>query len=316
MTNTKSWVKFKKIDDNYGMFTMAPLSRGMGLTVGNALRRVLLSSLSGAGFTKLVIEGAEHEFATLPNVVEDVLDIIANIKGIVLKSHAGEAKTITLDFKGKGSVTAKDIKHDADIEIINPDHHIAELSATGTLKIELTVETGIGYSPSEDHISEDQKINTICIDASFSPIVRVNQQVENIRVGQDLNHDSLEVEVWTDGSVDTESAVKEAANTLIDQFLQFGDLNRKPVELVEVDAVDPDEQKKESALKLSVEDLELSARSLNCLKKAGIETVSELIEKDMSELIQIKNFGKKSAEEINEKLEQYGLSLKGDMVEA
>lgn len=317
MTDTKTWVKFEKTSNTEGKFTMAPLEPGMGITIGNAMRRVLLSSIEGSAITAVTIEGVEHEFSTLPNVEEDVLDIICNLKGIIFKSHSKEPKTVVINYKGKGAITAADIEHDADIEIINKKHHIAQVNKDSKVKMDLIVERGIGYSPSEAQKKEDQNVNTICIDASFSPIVKVNPTVSKVRVGRSLDYDSLETEIWTDGSIDTEDAVRRAATILTEKIALFGHMNDLPeIEKEEVKDETPKGSKKESALNLSIDDLELSARSLNCLKKAGIETVGELIAKDLSELIQIKNFGKKSAEEINDKLKQFDLSLKGEMIEA
>lgn len=315
MSNPQPWVKFSKTDSDGGQFVMSPLKRGMGLTIGNSLRRVLLSSMSGSAVTAIKINGVEHEFSSIPHIQEDVMEIICNVKGIVFKSHSDEPKTLTLQFNGKGSVLAKEIKADSEVEIINPKHHIAELTGKGKLEMELTIEKGIGYSPSEAHKKDDQGINTILIDASFSPVVRVNHHVEHIRVGKELDYDSLVMDVWTNGSVSVEDVVKEASSIITSHFHLFGDLNKKPEEEKTEPEADPMEQKKASAMSMTVDDLELSARSLNCLKKAGIEKVAELIEKDMSELIQIKNFGKKSADEINDKLKQYGLALKDDSQE-
>ncbi|MGE4169289.1 MAG: DNA-directed RNA polymerase subunit alpha [Candidatus Margulisiibacteriota bacterium] len=305
MSKPLPWVKFEKKNEAAASFVASPLNRGMGTTLGNSLRRVLLSSLSGYALTSINIDGIEHEFSTVPNVVEDVFDIIANLKGVVFKGHFEEMKTLTIDFKGPGKVHASDIKRDSDVEIVNPDHYIAEVSGSGKFVATLTLEKGVGYAPSTQR--EDQPINTINLDASFSPIVRVNHQVENIRVGKELDYDSLTLDVFTNGSLDVEKAVKEAAALLISQLQLFEALNEKPMEHA---VTQPSDKVKESALNLTIDDLELSARSSNCLKRAGIETVSELIEKDMSELIQIKNFGKKSADEINDKLKQYGLALK------
>lgn len=312
--DTKAWVKFEKIDELQGKFILSPLRPGMGITIGNSIRRVLLSSLEGAAVTSIVIDGVEHEFSSIEYVAEDVLDIICNIKGIIFRSFSSQPKKATLEFSGKGKVTAKDIKHDSELEVVNPSQPIAELTGKGTLKIEFTVEKGVGYQAAEVNKAEGQDVNVISLDASFSPIVRVNHSVNNVRVGQDLDYDSLEMEVWTNGSIDVETAVKKSASILMKELALFGDMNNEPEVAKESDDASPASDSQESGLSLSVEDLELSARSLNCLKKAGINTVGELMDKDLSELIQIKNFGKKSAEEINGKLEQYGLVLKGEPV--
>lgn len=310
MSKPIPWVKYEKIDENAGRFIVSPLSRGMGTTLGNSLRRVLLSSLEGHAVTAIKIDGVQHEFSAVANIVEDVLDIVANIKGIVFKSGSDEPRTITLDFSGKGKVFAKDIQTGSDLEIVNPEWYIAEVSEKGKIRIEMRVEKGKGYAPAEVHKREDDDIHTITVDSSFSPIIRVNHQVENIRVGKELDYDSLTLEVWTNGSVSPEDAVKEASSLLVKKFELFKSLNEKPEEqIAQVESSEVDEAKA-SALNMTIDDLELSARSSNCLKRAGITTVAELIDKDLAELTKIKNFGKKSADEINSKLQQYGLLLK------
>ena len=303
------WVKFEKVDDYTGKFIFSPLKKGMGTTIGNAMRRILLSSLAGTAVTAVRIEGAEHEFSTIPNVLEDLLDIICNLKGIVFKSNLTQPKKLMLTVSNKGKVFAKDIT--TDIDIINKDFYITELTDNANLAIELIVERGVGYSPSEANVKEDQAVNFINIDASFSPVLRVNHSIENVRVGKSLDYETLLLEVWTNGSIKVDDAVKEAASILIKHFDLFNSLNIKP-ETDNTEEVEREiKERKESALALSIEDLELSARSLNCLKRAGIETVSQLIERDITELIKIKNFGKKSADEINDKLKQFNLCLKG-----
>ena len=314
MTKLQPWIKFEEIEKNAGRFVLSPLKRGMGITIGNSLRRVLLSSLSGAAITAVKIEGVEHEFSTIPHVIEDALDIICNLKGIVFKLHSEDSKILKLEFKGKGKVTAASIQKDSEVEIINPNHHIAELTENGKLKMELTIRKGTGYATSDANVEEDKDIRVINVDSSFTPIVRVNHEVENIRVGKELDYDSLKLEVITNGSISPDDAVRDASTILIEQFKLFGgSLNQKPeAEAAHGKSELPRDHKKDSALNLSIDDLELSARSSNCLKRAGIETVGQLVEKGLSELIQIKNFGKKSADEINDKLKQYGLTLKND----
>lgn len=309
MSKPTPWVKFESDNNNYGRFIVSPLERGMGVTLGNSMRRVLLSSLDGYGLTSVLIKDIQHEFSTIQNVVEDVLDIINNIKGVVFIGHFEGKKELTLNFKGKGKVTAKEIEHDADVVIVNPDAYIAELTGEGELNILLTLEKGIGYEPSEVHENSDSDVNTIAIDTSFSPIVRVNHNVENIRIGKELDFDKLILDVWTNGSVTPDVAVKKASDILADKVSLFQKLNEEPAqEVLQEEEVGAEPVK--SALALSIDDLELSARSSNCLKRAGIETVGELVEKDITELTQIKNFGKKSADEINDKLKNYNLALK------
>ncbi len=311
MAKTQPWVKFDQIEENHGRFTAAPLNRGMGGTLGNSLRRVLLSSLSAHAITSIRIEGVEHEFTAVPGVVEDVLDIICNLKQIVFKGHSSEPKELKINFNGKGKITAKDIQADSEIEILNPETFIAELSEAGKFAMTMIVENGQGYVPSEAVSLSDLQIHSIALDASYSPVIRVNHSVEDIRVGKELNYDSLTLDVWTNGSISPEAAVKQASEILSSKFALFQKLNEKPEakESSEVKLADSSESK--SILNLTIDDLELSARSSNCLKRAGIETVQELVEKDLSELTQIKNFGKKSADEINDKLKVYNLALKG-----
>lgn len=310
MSRPKAWVKFEELDGNGGRFTVSPLTKGMGVTIGNALRRVLLSSIPGAAITSIKIDGVTHEFSTVPNVVEDVLDIICNLKGIVFIAKDDEPKVLTLEASKKGVVTASALKGDSTIEIVNPDHHIATVADKGSLKIEVKVETGVGFVPAQLTRDEEQEINEIMLDSSYSPITRVNHTVQNVRVGKELENDELVLDVWTNGSIGVEDAVREAAQLLIYKFQLFGAINEKPVEEV---APEKEEESgvDNTVLEMSIDDLELSARSSNCLKRAGIDTVGQLIEKDMSELIQIKNFGKKSADEINGKLSQFNLTLKG-----
>jgi DNA-directed RNA polymerase subunit alpha len=313
VTKPMPWVKYEEIANDRGRFVLSPLNRGTGVTLGNSMRRVLMSSLQGYSVTSIKIDGVKHEFATIPNVVEDVLDVVCNLKDVVFKGEFEEKKQLVIDVKKAGVVTAKDIKLDSEIEIVNSTSHIAEIAEGGSLRIDMTVEKGVGYQPAEVGGSEASAIDVIDIDASFSPIRKVNHDVERIRVGKSLDYDRLTLDVWTDGSIAPDDAVKEAASILIDKYTLFQTINVRP----ETEEVQEDEKSNEkiveSALSMSVDDLELSARSSNCLKRAGIENVAKLVEKNMSELIQIKNFGKKSADEINEKLKQYGLSLKMDL---
>jgi len=311
------WVKFEKLENNAGRFVAEPLERGMGTTLGNALRRVLLSSLPGYAVTAMRIEGIQHEFSTIPGVMEDVLDVIANLKKIVFASQDDVASELSLTLK-KGMLKAGDIKLPTGVAILNPELHIIEVTEDTKLTLIMRLQKGLGYSPSEAHVTPDQPIDTINLDASFSPILRVNHQVESIRVGKELDFDSLHLDVWTDGSISSESAVQWAADILIDRFALFRTLNEKPASANETSLTADEnvkgEKNKEAVLSLTIDDLELSARSSNCLKRAGIETVMELVDKDIADLIQIKNFGKKSADEINAKLSQYGLALKGTEV--
>lgn len=308
-----AWVKHEVKENGSERFVLSPLDRGMGTTIGNALRRVLLSSLGGYSVTGVKIAGVKHEFTSIPNVVEDVLDVICNLKGIVFISDSQEAKKLTLSSKKKGKVFAKDIVLDGDISIVNGDHYIAEIAEGGSLEMDIIVERGQGYRPTDVNKQTDGDVDLINIDASFSPILKVNHTVDKVRVGDELDHDSLTLDIWTDKSVSGEDAVREASEILINQFSLFRSINEEPEKKVVAAPVNADEQARESALNLTIDDLELTARSSNCLKRAGIETVKELVNKDLSELIQIKNFGKKSADEINSKLKQYDLALKGSL---
>lgn len=306
----QSWVKFFSEAPNYGKFIAEPLEKGYGITLGNSLRRILLSSLEGASITAIQIEGVSHEYEQIKGVVEDTLDIILNIKGIIVKSHSDTAKELTISVKGKTDVTAKDIEHDDEIEIINPEQHIATLNETAKFNVKLWVEKGKGYVPAEGNKNASQSINVIPIDSDFSPVKKVNIDVQNTRVGKQTDFDKLVLEIWTNGSISPEKAIKDSAELLIDNFKMFIEYNKKPQDAIPLE--EKAEEAKAGTLDLTIEDLELSARSSNCLKKAGINTVRELLEKDMKDLMQIKNFGKKSADEINEKLAQYGYKLKDE----
>jgi DNA-directed RNA polymerase subunit alpha len=309
----KTWVKYVEESPTYGKFVVEPLDRGYGTTLGNSLRRILLSSLGGAAVVSAKIDGVDHEFSTLPGVKEDMLDIIMNIKGIVVKSYSEDPKELKISAKGEGFITAKDIEHDNEVEIINKNHHIASLGKDGKLNVVLTVQNGIGYRVADITENKKHPIGTIPVDASFSPIVRVNHKVEPTRVGKSIDYDKLTLEVWTNGAITPEDAIKKSAMILKAQMDIFFNLNQKPEEDI-TEAIIKDE-KQSKVLDLTIEDLELSARSLNCLRKANIKNVAELVKMPMEKLLKIKNFGKKSAEEINSKLAQYGLALAGDITE-
>ena len=313
MIGEKPWVRYVPVEDNYGRFVVEPLERGYGATLGNSLRRVLLSSLSGAAVTSMKIEGVAHEFATIPGVAEDVLQITLNIKELVLLSHADGPKTVRLTSKSKGELKAKDIKHDAEIEIVNPDLTIATLEGGAKIDMELVVDRGKGFVPAERNKKPGQPLGTVPVDSIFTPVLKVNVTTEEVRVGREINYDRLILDVWTNGSIKPEEAIKESAKILakhIDMFIHLG--KKSDVLGIEIPGK---EEIEESVLEMSVEDLELSARSLNCLKKGGIKTVGELIRKSEEELMNIKNFGAKSGTEIQEKLAEYKLSLRGKQVE-
>ncbi|MDD5455600.1 MAG: DNA-directed RNA polymerase subunit alpha [Candidatus Margulisbacteria bacterium] len=309
--NTKVDVT-KSNDGNYAKVVMDPLDKGYGVTLGNSMRRVLLSSLEGAAVTALRIDGVLHEFGAIEGVKEDILNIILNIKTLVIKSHSTTPKTVKIDVKKKGVITAKDIQHDAEIEIINKDHQIATITADKVhVKMELRIEKGTGYRLADQNHFENMPVGTIPVDSSFSPVLKVNHNITATRVGNRTDLDKLTMEIWTNGSMSAEDAIEESSKILIDSFSLFTDYKHI------VPLMKEEEKKKESSqqnvdMDLTIEDLELSARSSNCLRKAGISKVSELIQRPMKDLMKIKNFGKKSADEINEKLAQYSLKLKDD----
>lgn len=296
----------------YAKIVMDPLDKGYGITLGNSMRRVLLNSLEGAAVTTIKIDGVAHEFGTIEGVKEDILNIILNIKGIILKSHTNEIKTLHIDTRKKGDVIAGDIITDAEIEIVNKNHKIATITGDNvSLKMDLRVEKGVGYRLAEQNHYEEMPIGTIPIDSNFTPVIKVNHSVTDTRVGNRTDLDKLNIEIWTNGSIEAEEAVEKASKILIDSFSLFTDYKH----VVPIAPVLLEERKiagSEMDMDLTIEDLELSARSSNCLRKAGIAKVSELVVKPMKELMKIKNFGKKSADEINDKLEQYGLKLKED----
>lgn len=310
----RAWVKFVRQSDIWGRFIVEPLERGYGTTLGNAIRRVLLSSLEGAAVTSVKLEGVTHEFSTLAGVEEDILDIILNIKEIVLRSYSKEPKIIKISTSEKGPVTAEEIHHDAEVEIINPEHVIAHLSDKGKLALEMTVETGVGYRPAELSKKTDQAIGTIPVDATFSPARKVNFTVEEIRVGEQIGFDRLVLDVWTNGAISPDEAVKKSVIILMNHFSMFLELNKKAA-AKETKSVSDEEDKKKEVLEMTIEDLELSARSYNCLKKAGVNWVKAILDYSEKDLMNIKNFGRKSAEEIIEKLTEYNLFLKKDQAE-
>ena len=305
----RPWVKFLPESNTYGRFVVEPLERGYGTTLGNSLRRVLLASLPGAAVVFIRIEGVPHEFSTIKGVVEDVLEIILNIKQLVIKSHAEGTKTIHLRAKGKGKITAADIEHDAEIEIMNQDLHLATLESDGKLEIEMSVEKGKGYSTSANNKKLNHPLGTIPVDSIFTPVLKVNLSTEEIRVGREINYDRLILDVWTNGSIAPDDAVRESAKILakhVDMFINLG-------ERIEVSSALAEEEVEPGVLEMSIDDLELSARSSNCLKKGGVNTVRDLIKLTVEELMKIKHFGNKSAKEIAEKLKEYSLHLKGEI---
>ncbi len=312
--NWKELIKPKKVEVEedggkfHGKFTCEPLERGFGMTIGNALRRVLLSSLQGAAITTVKIEGVLHELTTIPGVVEDVSDIILNLKEVRLKLHGDPPRTVRVDASGERVVRAGDIITDGMVEVLNPDHHIATLSKDGVFKAEMTVKLGKGYVPAERNQNEAQVIGVIPIDAIFSPIRKVNYVVTNARVGQRTDYDKLALEVWTDGSVHPQDAIALAAKILKDQLTIFINFEEGDEEMGQ----DPEERQEarlNDNLFRSVDELELSVRSSNCLKNANIHLIGELVQKTEAEMLKTKNFGRKSLNEIKEILSEMGLSL-------
>ncbi len=295
-------------DGTYGKFVCEPLERGYGITLGNSLRRILLSSLPGAAVTTVRIDGVLHEFSTIPGVVEDTTDIILNIKGLAIRMHGDGTKVIRIEAEGEKEITAGDISSDADIEILNPAHHIATLDKSARLAMEMTVERGRGYHSAERNKKPDMPIGVIPVDSIFTPVKRVNYSVEDTRVGHVTNFDRLTLEVWTNGTIRPDEAVSLAARVLIDHLDLFAGLTQGAGD-VEV-VVEKESDEVDKTLEMPIEELDLSVRSFNCLKRAGINTVGQLIEKTDEEMIKVRNLGKKSLEEVKQKLANLGLSLK------
>lgn len=299
-------------DNRYGKFVCEPLERGYGTTFGNSLRRMLLSSLEGAAITSIRIDGVLHEFSTIPGVRDDVTNIVLNLKELCLKMSGNEPRIIRIDVEGEKEVTAADIICDADIEILNPDLHIATVNEDGKLKIEMTVERGRGYVPADKNKKPDDTIGVIPIDSIFSPVKRVNYTVQDTRVGNVTDYDRLILEVWTDGSLRPEEAVSKAAGILVMHLKLFQNMDGLPEEEEEEKASFPEEEEDNSSkvLDMTIEDLDLSVRSFNCLKRANINTVADLAEKTEDDMMKVRNLGRKSLEEVKKKLEELGLTLK------
>ena len=302
-------IKCLEIDNetNYAKFVCEPLERGYGVTIGNSLRRILLSSLPGAAITSVKIEGVVHEFSTIANVVEDVPEIIVNLKMVRLKLHENEEKTIRIDVKGEGEVTAGDIITDDGVEVLNPELHIATLSEGAHLQMEMTVEMGRGYNSAEKNKKDNQPLGVLPIDSIFTPVKKVNYAVENTRVGQNIDFDKLTIELWTDGSLAPYEALSLAAKVMTSHLELFIDLSEtaKNTQVM----IEKEEDKKEKVLEMSIEDLELSVRSFNRLKRAGISTVEDMTNMTESEMMKVRNLGKKSLDEVTFKLRSLGLDF-------
>lgn len=297
-------------DSKFGKFIIEPLERGYGNTLGNSLRRILLSSLPGAAVTSIQIDGVLHEFSTIEGVVEDVATIILNIKKLALKIYSDEEKVIEIDVKGEGTVTAADITHDSDVEVLNPEIHLASLGKNGHLRMRLYAVRGRGYAPSDQNKRDDLAIGVIPIDSIYTPVSRVNFQVENTRVGQMTNFDKLTLDIWTDGSIGPTEAVSLGAKILTEHLNIFVGMTNE-AQTAEI-MVEKEEDKKEKVLEMTIEELDLSVRSYNCLKRAGINTVLELASKTEDEMMKVRNLGRKSLEEVKAKLIDLSLELRTD----
>mgnify|MGYP002769653759 FL=1 len=294
-------------DISYGKYVVEPLEHGYGTTLGNALRRILLSSLPGTAVTTIKIAGVQHEFSTIPGVKEDVTQIVLNVKGITAKLHSPGTKRVYIQASGEGEVTAGDIKADGEVEILNPDLHIATLSADATLNMELTLSHGRGYVPADRNKPEQTIIGVIPVDSLYSPVNRVNYTVENTRVGNMTDYDKLTLEVWTDGTISARDAVSLGAKILCDHLVLFTDLSDTVGTRSTV--VEKPETQRDKVLEMTIEELDLSVRSFNCLKRANINTVEDLISKTEDEMMKVRNLGRKSLEEVINKLNMMGLSL-------
>ena len=298
-------------DGTYGKFVVEPLERGYGTTLGNSLRRVLLSSLPGYAITSVKIDGVLHEFSTIDGVKEDVTEIVLNLKGVILKVHGDEPKTIYIDASGKCEVTAGDIKVDSDVEILNPEHLIATLEDGASLKMELTADRGRGYVSAERNKQLMQPvIGVIAIDSIYTPVLKVNYTVENTRVGQITDYDKLSLEAWTDGTISAQEAVSLGAKILTDHLNLFVDLSDEARETETL--IDHPDDGKGKTLEMTIEELDLSVRSFNCLKRASINTVEDLTNRSEDDMMRVRNLGRKSLDEVIAKLDSLGLTLRKD----
>ena len=297
-------------DASYGKYVAEPLERGYGTTLGNSLRRILLSSLPGTAVTSIKIAGVQHEFSTIPGIKEDVTEIVLNIKSIIAKLHCEENKTVHIEASGECEVTAGDIKCDADVEILNPELHIATLGPDATLSMELTLSHGRGYVPADRNKPAQTIIGLIPVDSIYTPVRKVNYTVENTRVGDATDYDKLTLEVWTDGTIDARDAVSLGARILCDHFALFTDLSETMGSRYTV--VEKAETQRDKVMEMTIDDMDLSVRSYNCLKRANINTVEDLISKTEEEMMKVRNLGRKSLEEVINKLAMMGLSLASD----
>ena len=299
-------------DGRYGKFVVEPLERGFGTTLGNSLRRVLLSSLPGVAVTSIKIDGVVHEFSTIEGVKEDVTEIVLNVKGITAKLYSDTPKTVRIEASGEGEVTAGSIQQDAELEVLNPDWHIATLADGAKLVMELTFDRGRGYVPAERNKqnAEQAPLGSLPVDSIYTPVLKVNYGVENTRVGQITDYDKLTLEVWTDGTISAQEAVSLAARIMTEHLNLFVTLSQEAMD-AEI-MVEKDDKGKEKALEMTIEELDLSVRSFNCLKRAGINTVEDLISKSEDEMMKVRNLGRKSLEEVVAKLDSLGFKLSKD----
>ena len=297
-------------DATYGKYVVEPLERGYGTTLGNALRRIMLSSLPGTAPTSIRIAGVQHEFSTIPGVKEDVTEIVLNVKGIIARLHCDGPKTVYIEAAGECEVTAGDIKADGEVEILNPELHIASLGPDGALSMEITLAHGRGYVPADKNKSAQQVIGTIPVDSIYAPVLKVNYAVENTRVGNQTDFDKLTIEVWTDKTISARDALSLGAKILCDHFTLFTDLSDTIGNSCTV--VEKEPERPDTVMKMTIEELDLSVRSFNCLKRANINTVEDLTNKTEEEMIKVRNLGRKSLEEVEHKLAMMGLSLASD----
>ncbi len=298
------------LESDHGIFELGPLERGYGTTIGNSLRRVLLSSLPGVAVTAIRIDDVAHELSTIPGVKEDVTEIVLNLKGLTAKLNADGPKTIYIDAENECEITAGDIKTDSEVDILNPGMHIASLGKDAKLYMEITIDRGRGYVPSEKNkqlLGPKAPIDVIAVDSIYTPVLKVNFSVTDMRSGQYTDYDKLILEVWTDGTVSPKEAVSQAANLLIEHLKLFGELSDEST--FKETLADKDDKSKEKILEMTIEELDLSVRSFNCLKRAGINTVEDLISKSEEEMMKVRNLGKKSFDEVKEKLKTLGFDL-------
>lgn len=304
------------LTDTYGRFSVEPFERGFGMTVGNSLRRILLSSLEGSAITRVTIQGVQHEISTIPGVVEDVTDIVLNLKSLVIKNTSDQPKTIRIDKHGAGDVRAADIQHDESVQIVQPEHHIATLTASVPFVMEMIVESGRGYHTAEENSGREREVGSIPLDSSFSPVVRVKYDIEETRVGQKTNYDRLLMDIWTNGTISPQMALVEAAKILrkhLNPFIQYNEPGPEvpldePIE-IGVAATNSVDNELERKLSMSLAELELSVRATNCLESEGIATVRDLIERSEDELLEVRNFGETTLTEVRSKLTEHGMNL-------